>query len=288
VIAAGRLEPANQWDTAMIDACIDGTLYRHGLDIQRQQGFPNAPGCILVVPGRYWFHRYDAINAAVAQYDWLLLIVTSDEESLFNHGRITHPRLRTWVQTPRADRDYPGARLFGVGFTPHMKDLPAEPPDKTLDVYLSAQSTHVRRHQCFAALTQLPDHVSRDVTATEGFTQGCDPGEYAAQMAVAKVAPAPSGPACPDSFRAWEALAAHTLPILDDISPGYDSQGYWERILPGCPAPVLRSYESLPGYICEALAGWPANTNRITAWFMRYKRQLALNLREDLEALGAL
>jgi hypothetical protein len=288
VIAAGYLEPADCWDQTLITDLLTGNLYPHGLNIERHQGFPAADGCILLIPGRYFFHRYEAINAAIKQCRWLLLIVTSDEESLFDVGRIAHPNMRAWVQTPRTDRDYHGARLFGVGFTPHLQGLPAEPPDKTLDVYLSAQSTHKRRHQCFAALTQLPDDVSRDVTATEGFTQGCDPGEYAAQMMVAKVAPAPSGPACPDSFRAWEALAAHALPILDDITPGYDSAGYWERILPGCPAPVLKSYESLPGYIGDQLAAWPASANRVTAWWMRYKRQLAHWLTEDLEALGAL
>jgi hypothetical protein len=126
------------------------------------------------------------------------------------------------------------------------------------------------------------------VRATDGFTQGMDPDDYARLMTSTKVAPAPAGPASPDSFRLYEALQAHAVPIADDVTPGYDSAGYWRTVFPDAPFPILTGYEQLRGYVGDQLGCWPANANRIAAWWMRYKRQMAGWLREDLEALGAL
>lgn len=269
----------------MIDDLIDGTLWPHGLDIKREVGYPHADGCILVVPGRYWAGHEDQITKVTERYAWLLLIVTSDEEALFDIGKIKHPNARFWQQTPRADRDYGDARLFGVGFTPHLRYLPADPPEKTTDVFLAAQNTHSRRQAAFNALAHVPNST---LMPTVGFTQGLEPGEYAALMMSAKVAPCPPGPASPDSFRVYEAIQAHALPIADDITPGYDSAGYFRMLYPDCPFPILTDYNNLAGWVKDQLHEWPGNANRVTAWWTRQKRLYAQWLREDLEALGAL
>ncbi|MGV7669136.1 hypothetical protein PJN91_17335 [Mycobacterium kansasii] len=287
VIHAGYLAPAGCWDQMMVDDLLDGTLWPHGLDIRREVGYPQADGGILAVPGRYWAGHEDQISKVVERYAWLLLIVTSDEESLFDHCKIEHPNARFWIQTPRTDRDYGDARLFGVGYTPHFADLPADPPHKPLDVFLAAQNTHPRRNECFQKLQQRAGK-SRKIVATEGFTQGLDPDEYARHMVDAKVAPCPSGPASPDSFRVWEALQAHTVPIADDLTPGYDSEGYWRMLLPDEPFPILTDYRHLPGWVEDQIREWPDNANRVTAWWMRQKRRYAQWLTEDLERLGAL
>lgn len=285
MISVGRLAPLSQWDTTLIDALLDGDLYPHGLDVRRHDGYPNADGCVLIIPGRYWHQKVDLINEAISAYSWLLLIRTSDEEDLFDVSRIEHPNVKFWVQTPRTDRDYADARLFGVGYTPHTSVFPPEPNYKPLDVFLSAQNTHSRRRECFAS---IPPGKSRKVLETEGFTQGLGHGEYAEQMTQAKVVPCPSGPASPDSFRVWEALQAHAIPIADDITPGYDSRGYWRQLFPDCPFPIITNYECLPGYIEDQLGEWPVNANRIMAWWMRQKRQYARWLVDDLTVLGAL
>lgn len=284
MIAVGRLAPANQWDTTLLDMLIDGQLYPHGLSIKRYDGYPLTGGCVLVVPGRYWHNQIDRVNEAVSAYDWLLLIRTSDEEDLFDISRIDHPNARFWVQTPRTDRDYGNARLFGVGFTPHLSTLPPDPPTKTLDVFLAAQNTHQRRREAFA---QLQPGSARTVIPTQGFTQGLEAADYTAQLVTSKVAPAPAGPASPDTFRVYEALEAHAIPIADDITPGYASAGYWRTLFPDCPFPVLTNYEDLNGYIGDQLAAWPDNANRITAWWMQRKRAMTHWLLDDLKALGA-
>lgn len=285
MITVGRLAPGDQFDQHMLDELFANTLYPTGLEFDRVEGYPDAAGCVLLTPGRYWFKDIGRINEAVSRYDWLLLIKTGDEEDLFDLAEIEHPNVRFWCQTPRTDRDYGGARLIPLGYPPYFSQLPAV-AEKSLEVFISAQATHHRRHECFDALSRV-DAV-KVVEETAGFTQGMSPSDYVAHMVAAKVAPCPSGAVSPDSFRAYEALESHCVPILDDVSPTYDSRGYWERMFPGSPLPILTDYESLPGYIEDLLADWPRNSNRVAAWWLQTKRRIALNLRDDLQTLGAL
>jgi hypothetical protein len=237
----------------------------------------------LLIPGQYWHKQTDQITEAIQRFSWCLAIRTGDEGSLFDISKLSHPNVKWWSQTPRGDVD---ARLIGLGYTPHFRALPTkDPPDKSTDVYLSGQMTHCRRLECFEALETWDGN--KIVRPTEGFTEGFEPREYVAGVVAAKVCPAPSGPNTPDTFRLYEALQAHAVPIADDCSPAYASEGYWERLYPGCPFPILRDYESLPGYIDQALADWPRNANRIAAWWMREKRRIALDLVQDLRELGA-
>lgn len=285
MIDVGWLTPAQDcWDTNLLRLLLDGDLYPHGLEVRHHAGYPNVNAPVItVVPGRYYAQRTNEINTAIQRYASVLMVVTSDEESLFDIGRIIHPAVRFWVQTPRLSREY-DARLIPLGFPPHFNDLPAV--EKTTDVFLSAQRTHARRVQCFEALAN--SRHAADIHPTEGFTQGMKPAEYVEVMCAARVAPCPSGAVSPDSFRAWEALEAHCVPIADDISPAYDSRGYWRRLFPDCPFPIIENYSDLPGYIEDALADYPRNANRIAAWWIAQKRAMALNLREDLQNLGAL
>jgi hypothetical protein len=286
VFNVGWLAPGDQWDTTMVADLLEGTLYPHGLKFRNWAGYPRTGGAAIVCPGRYWAGHEAEISSAISFYDWCLLIVTSDEEATFDCSNVLHDNICFWVQTPRKDHQYPaGTRFLGVGYTPHMRSLPVEPPGKGWDVFLSGQRTHIRRQEAFQALENHPNSL---VFETSGFTQGMNPDVYRSEMLAAKMAPCPSGAVSPDSFRAWEALEAHCVPILDAVSPVDGDTDYWEQVLPGCPAPVLREYADLPGYVEDALKAWPSNANRITAYYMRYKRGLARGLRDDLQALGAL
>jgi hypothetical protein len=282
MIPVVHLEPGDQWDQNMLDRLLSGELYPHGLQFENAAPWPDASGIVLMIPGRYWHDGTDEIAEAIARYQWVLAIRTGDEEDLLDIRKIAHPNIRWWVQTPRTDRDY-DARLIPLGFPPHFNNLFG--PNRVLDVFLSAQCTHERRVQAFDA---LPEGPRRHIEPTEGFTQGLRPSDYARWMCKTKVAPAPSGAFSPDSFRLYEALEAHAVPIADDISPAYDSEGYWERLFPGAPFPILRDYANLLGYINDVLTDYPRIANRVAAWWMGYKRGLARALRKDLGLLGAL
>lgn len=280
-----RLAPGNQWDQVLLDDLISGAFYPHGLEFEGLDAYPaEAAGILLVIPGRYYASHTAAITEAISRYRWVLAFRVGDEEDLFDIAAVKHPNIRWWIQTPRVGKDYGTARFLPLGYTPHFAALPAQSPEKSLDVFLSAQCTHARRAQAFDALARVPR--SKRVRATGGFTQGMPAEEYAEFMAAARIAPAPSGAVSPDSFRAYEALEAHTIPIVDDISPAYDSRGYWERMFPGSPMPVIRDYDDLPGWIDDVVADYPRLANRITAWWMATKRRMAAALREDLIDLG--
>lgn len=284
MIPVGRLAPGGQWDQNLLDRLFANTLYPTGLDFKRFEGYPNTDGCVLICPGRYWAMRTAEISEALARYRWVLFMRTGDEEDLFDIAKVQHPNIRFWVQTPHVGVDYGAARLFGVGFPPAFNDLPKDPPGTFMDVFLAAQNTHDRRRQCFEAVQRCEGDIA--VWETEGFTQGLEPKVYRGSMVAAKVAPAPSGAVSPDSFRLWEALEAHAVPIADDVSPVYDSRGFWDLVCPA-PFPVLTDYNDLPGYIADVLQDWPANANRVAAYWIAQKRRYAHWLVEDLKAIGA-
>lgn len=288
-ITVGRLEPYSQWDQNMLDRLFANLLYPTGVDFIRTDHYPDTEGCVLLIPGQYWVDQIEEVSKSLERYSWVLAMRTGDERDAFDISRVQHPNIRWWVQTPRPDRIYNvhNARLFGVGFTPHFNELPAEVPDKNIPVFLAGQNNHDRRHQAFAAVAQVEGSVS---FPTRGFTQGMEPEVYRDHMLRARVVPAPSGVFSPDSFRIYEALEAHSVPIADDISPvrGYDSRGYWSSVLPNPPFPILTDYQNLPGWCRDVLQSWPGNANRITAWWMRQKREYARWLVEDLIGLGAM
>jgi hypothetical protein len=289
MIPVGWLAPTGHWDANTLERLFRNKLYPTGLEFKRHEDYPNTVGCVLVIPGRYWNNNTSDINEAVARFKWVLAIRISDEENCFDHTKIQHPNIRWWIQTPRADVDYGDAYLFGVGHTPHFNELPADPPGKPLNLFISGQNTHVRRHQCFEACANVePSNVTTLIRPQKAFTDGYSPAEYARHMTHTKVAPAPAGPATPDTFRTYEALQAHCIPIADDITPAYDSEGYWRKVHPDTPMPVIVNYSDLLGYTNDALTAYPRAANRVAAWWMREKRRMGRRLRDDLKALGAL
>ena len=277
MIHVGRLAPKDQWDQNMLDLLFANDLYYTGLDFKRDEGYPTGvDGCVLIIPGRYWFNRTNEISEAISRYDWVLAIRVGDEEDLFEPDRVYHRNIRWWVQSPKPGVDYGDAFLFGVGFPPHFNDVPFL--ERGTAVFLSAQNTHDRRHECFTALETVT--LRKLVAETQGFTQGMNPNRYVTCMGAAKIAPAPSGPVTGDNFRLYEALESHTVPIADN-------KDFWLTVFPDAPFPIVDSYDQLPGYINDQAEQWPANSNRITAWWMHQKRLMTKQLRNDLDALAA-
>lgn len=285
------LPPEGNWDQNIVHLLLENKLWDTKLEFEVVPSWPEAFGIVLVIPGRFWNTMIESdIVPAIQQYEWVLALRTSDEEDWFDISKVEHPNIKWWVQTPRTDREYGDARFFGVGFTPHFNDLPAETPTRSLDWFLAGQRTHERRQQAFNAVRRIRPRGedSRLFLETEGFTQGYHPGTYAGHMQSAKVAPAPSGAISPDSFRFYEALESHAVPIADDISPVYNSKGFWQMLFPDLPIPVLTDYRSLPGYIRDIVDHWPRDANRTTAWWMQRKREMSRWLIQDLTELGAI
>ena len=290
MIHVSQLAPDGQWDQTMLFDLFANKLYPTGLEFSHRLGYVRrgAKGSIVIIPGRYWSKErdYAQINDALMHYEWVLAIRTSDEEDSFDIERIAHANIKWWVQTPKAGVFY-DARFIPLGYPPHFSEMGVQ-PRKAIDVFLAAQNTHQRRQEAFRALKEVPEGRQQVTLPTKGFLQGLDQVAYREAMLETKVAPCPSGAVSPDTFRVYEALQAHAVPIADDISPAYDSIGYWRKLFHDVPFPIIENYDVLQPMVNHVLPDWQRESNRIAAWWMAQKRAMALNLAMDLDHLGAL
>lgn len=242
---------------------------------------------VLVVPGAFW--KVDDVNDMIQHLNWVLIIIISDEMNTFEFGKLNHPNMKLWVQTPRADRDYGDARLFGVGYA-HSRDfINLFNNDKTIDVFTSGQNTHERRSTIFRQLHEYSANrqdLKIITNETKGFRQGFNQRKYYRLMDSAKVVPAPSGIISPDSFRLYEALEYGCVPIADDISPyeDYDSKGYWQSVLGDAPFPVLQD-DDIKSHLDASLGSTTEDANIIRSWWIRKKREYCYWVKEDIDSL---
>lgn len=283
------------WDQAIIERLLAGR-YRppRWPDFTHHDTLTTVPegeGAVVVLPARHHASLDDLrrLNGFISRLPWVLLILNGDEEHCYPAGNVKHPNLRLWVQTPDPYRTYPpGTRFLVNGPAPHAYEARWRP--KTLDVAFSGQVTHSRRVECAAAVKAVLDSGrTGELIQSAGFTQGIDPAEYVALMALARLCPAPSGPVCVDSFRAYEAMELGAVPVLDATLPDgrNDQIFYWDRVAPGVPAPIAPSWDALAVAADEVLDGWPRDASRAAAWWQGYQRDLARHLVEDLATLGA-
>lgn len=279
------------WDQGLLERIMDRTVWRpvNALTFEHHDGFDTLPtgrGAVVVVPAQHHadVELVDRLNHDISSLPWCLLILTGDECSLFPWRALHHPNMRLWIMTPRREiHQQSGARFIGEGWHADTPDtLAAGTPNKTLDWFFAGQVTHPRRSQCARILQTLHDG---ELIQTEGFTLGLDRHDYLHRMAAAKVAPAPSGPGTPDSFRLYEALEAGALPIADARCPNRHNDRYWQLVYGDVPFPIIDDWADLPDVIDLALQAWPAPANRASAWWQQYKRQLAYDLDDDIRAL---
>ena len=272
-------------DQHIIDILTPPDRYTH--DTERPVA---SEGAVVVCPARYY--TPEQVNDLIAPLPWVVLILTSDEESTFDQTAIDHPNVKCWVMTPRPDRPYhEGTRFIGEGFNaatrPTLRTV--GDPARTTDVYLSGQDTHERRHELFDKLESTQRAWRKDITRTPGFMQGYDRAEYLGRMAQAKVAPCPSGPATPDSFRLYEALEAGCVPLADMTAPGaYPNRGYWEMTAPGAPFEQVPHWHEVEKYVAAALQDWRRNAAECSAWWQRHKRQMVVDLLDDVAEVSGL
>jgi hypothetical protein len=272
------------WDQGLVARLLSGEewppggyRFDHYTEPMQERG-----GGVLVVPGR--FVAVADVQARIDGMPWVLVVVTSDEESTFSWWELRHPAMRLWVQT--ADRD--GADVYlGEGFAadyPEMLQGEALPP--VHDWSFAGQVTHARRQEAAAAMRTMPNG---ELVETDRFLddeRGLDRESYVHLLATTKVVPCPSGPETPDTFRGWEALEAGALPIFDERTPRDDRPDYWRRLIGDAPIPRISTWSSLPEVVERLLEGWPANAARAQAWWLEHKRNLALTLEEHLAELA--
>ena len=283
-------DPRGYWDQGIVEDLFSDWLWKPnaGHQYRHRIGFKGErmDGAVVVLPGQ--FHRLDIpkLNSDLSDLRWVILIVTSDEASLFPWRQVVHPNMSVWVQMPR-DRSDDFIPL-PIGYPPNtlVERVPVEPvPTKTQDWFFCGQMTHSRRSGCVEQLEKLDGGT---LVTTDGFnaqSKGLPRDEYLKQMVAAKIAPCPAGMTTPDSFRVFEALQCGTIPIVDVRAGELEDYplGYWEKALDGgAPFPQIDDWETLPRVIDELLADWPFNANVIGSWWLWYKRRLTYQFNREL------
>jgi hypothetical protein len=257
-----------------------------GFEIHEVDTLPASDVALVAIPARHHAGREDRINDELAKIKHVVLFLLGDEEAEFAVEKLTHRYIHIWVQNPHPGR-HDGDFKFGTGYPPQSQTiLPKLSPVKDTDLFFSGQITHKRRTEMLANIREYQAQGNdADVTATQGFTQGLSHVDYYRRMARAKVAPAPSGAVIPDSFRLYEALEAMCIPLADERDPHGKIDGYWDWLFgEECPFYKVREWDNLVGWTQEAVAGYPMNVHRQTAWWINWKRQFAYKVMEQLNA----
>lgn len=285
------------WDHGVIEELFNLNLWRvpgsYEFEHFDKDSWPESDGAIVVFPARAQTKQARLLNHLLNdRCKWVILMLTGDEESAFPFEEIKHPNMKVWVMSPRPDRHADTTFLgsgFPIGARQLLKDDEQQFIDKPLDWFFAGQITHERRQDLAEQLNNMlerPD-MKGEFLPTEGFTQGMKHKEYFEKLAGAKVAPCPSGPETPDSFRIFEALEAGAVPIADTrtIKDNFPDD-YWIKFFGGdVPFPVVTIYDQLPGYTLAVLEDWRAISNRVFSWWMLKKREMAQTLHDQIERL---
>lgn len=233
---------------------------------------------VVVIPGAYQSDVIPEINARLAEFPKVLVILTSDEERKFNSSALKHPDMVAYSQYAN------GGRMFPLGYAPHVRDLLKHygAIKKNLDWSFSGQITHYRRRKMQEVLEMMPREGKTRFTATDGFGKGQHLENYTSELADSKIVPCPTGPCTPDSFRLYEALEAGCIPIADDMSPLTSSRNnYWRAMFTHPAFPTYIDPNELPKIVDKLLAD-PDSNNKVYAWYINWKYQFKEQLRRDL------
>lgn len=270
------------WDMQMLEDMLQDCTHHEGI-----KSLSDDQGAIVIIPGRGLIGEELRLGEDLKRLPWVVLVVAGDEERKFDITKVHHPNMHVWVQNPDPEKDEAYTRI-GCGYTPGIKEAPKSVPVKELDWFFAGQITHDRREQMVGSLLGIDEKydLHGELVKTPGFTQGLSPKEYYAKMASAKVAPCPSGPVTPDTFRLFEALEMGAVPIADTKTTNEDWVGFWTWLFEEEPPfPVLSEYTQLPGYIEDTVNKYPAINNRVQAWWIRYKRNLKNKLYRQISEL---
>lgn len=286
------------WDQGLLEGLFDHSIWRpagyfdfehHEVNDHFDHGFD---GGVVVIPGRQNAAYVRLVNMFLKNLDWALVILTGDEEGDFPVEKleVENRAIKIWLMTPQPGRDYGNvSRFLGTGYPPGIQDaLPDELPARSLDYFFAGQVTHSRREDCVKYLSSVEncDGIHGEVVSSGGFTLGLDQKEYWRKLASAKVAPAPGGPVSPDSFRAFEALEAGCVPLLDVAAGRGEFREFWDMVLPNSPIPQISGWVEAEKFVTAKVAEWPRSGNLVFSYWQRYKRDLAIDLHKTIADLS--
>lgn len=273
-----ELIDAQYWDQSHIKDILDKFKCRHHRVSSMPEDVKNG---IVVIPARNQADYIEQINDELAKLEWVIVILSGDEESVFDWRKLKHDRLLVWAMSPKQGVHDDAAGKIGSGYRQETRKLLGEIglQEPSIDIFFAGQVTHPQREACVEAVKKLNSDKTK-LIETDGFGKGISYREYLENMARSKFVACPAGPCTPDTFRLFEALEAGCIPIADGDS-------YWPYLFgESLPFPILSTWESLPDLLPQLLKDWPQNSNKVFAWWQLYKRKLVDKLEDQITTLS--
>ena len=286
------------WDQSFLEDFFSSRLWKLNSSIEFNHIYSfdeaNREGLIVVLPGKDHDLYLNSINHDLSKFEWVILFVTSDEESMFPFDRIEHENIKIFVSyPPKGDYQYSyplrssSVEYFPCGYNSNTIKYIDLDKERNFDWSFCGQTTHRIRHECSDAIKKLKPTPGQStyLLETGGFAQGLSSVEYADILSRSKIVFCPSGPVSPDSFRLYESLEAGAVPFVDT---GYDRADFWEKLYPEKPFPIVDSWndEKTKDTYQWVLEGWEEISNRTLSWWMDYKRNFAYKISETIECMS--
>ena len=230
---------------------------------------------IFVIPGEYQNPFVKLINQELSKYEKVLVIITSDEQNVFNTSRLSHKDMIIYSHFPTKKKNFNIDKWIPLGYTPWCREYNKEigNTEKSIDWFFAGQITHKSRRKLIEQLRNL--NKIGELLETEGFAQGMDHLEFTKKMNMAKVIPCPRGAVSFESFRMYEALEAGCIPVPEDLE-------MMNMLFPNSPLTVLDSWDNVNDYISNFSERYPELNNKVFAWWQLEKRNLKHRIMHDL------
>lgn len=263
----------DKWDFGFLNEAFT----KNKIEVKQTRSLPECERAFVVVPGAEWSGLEDKLSKELSKINRVVLFVTADEVGRLRVDSISHNNIKIWIQYP-----YPRHEKYfklPTGAPMHIKDLKPDYSAKEYSVYFAGQVTHQRRRQLADALPHTQD---ARYNLTDGFAKGDTPEDYYQKLFLAKYAPSPAGAATIDSFRFYEALEMLCLPIADSISSNGEQYGFWEILFGSMPIVQTDDWNNLNTIIEDLDSEYPANMHRAVSWWIKYKRDFAYKIMEQI------
>jgi hypothetical protein len=271
----GKSFPDHKWDFGFVREAFD----RNNVEYVEVTELPEVDKGFVVICGFENRRIPTKVSTELNKIKKVVLFVTGDETGSFMADKIKHPDIKIWIQSPYPDRHGQFYKM-PIGCPSHMRDNLPEYTTKKNDAFFSGQITHDRRRELAEAMPNVKNVL---FNPTPGFTQGYEPKEYYRHLLESRVIPSPAGSDTIDSFRFYEALEMLGIPVGDLKNSKNEGQNFWDFTFEqNTPVPKTDNWNELQTIINDSLYDYPASMHRTVAWWIKYKRDFAYKIMEQL------
>jgi hypothetical protein len=272
----GKSFPDHKWDFGFVKEAFD----KNKIEYSEATSLPECDRAFVVICGFENKQLVNEVSFELNKIKRVVLFITGDERGTFRADKLSHDNMEIWIQSPYPDR-HGQFNKMPIGCPSHMKDNLPEYTDKKNDAFFSGQITHDRRKQLAEVMPGVPNAL---FNPTPGFTQGYKPKEYYKHIAESKMVPSPAGTSTVDSFRFYETLELLSLPIGDLRSSTNEKYNFWDFVFEQETPfiPKTTNWNNLPDIVEKGVGDYPGNMHRAVSWWIKYKRDFAYKIMEQI------